>query len=840
MINKIVSFSFSSDYVSSNCISPDIGECILPLFLNHMFVPENVTIEQACFHLKNWLKSYVTYYHSKDMSSSINLYDSYNRIDSYFSRIDSGTLYLIPYQSYIHPLLIKLSLMLPSGVPFTPFPSFSLDVLSPLFFAISSYRCLDQHRDSLRRILNSQISHFFDPPIAKFVDLIYFKMESQIQLMIQFWDNTLFKGYSDTQSLHSNHIVYLLLDDLFHIGAGSFSLEDDILLDRSSLGLKICKACFEGKLTLKHLFSDGQDNWMLHLAKQLSLGPESISSDLKFTPKDILDSPHFLSYLNRIKALSSFELTLLSSCFDPNEDDVFFEISWLKFSNVIGEEEISFNELFVTLLLSYIRDTLSCYSEDSFFTFPSIQLTNSINPLILNKVLFHFSSVDSSNIYYTFEEIRDGFTSEDSQSDYYKPFLKPYLRLPHFMAAYCYPDDVSELFHKFLYPHRKKQWVFDTLIFMFVVNPKAAMNLPFTLLLSVYNDKNQSLLYSFTARFPDKILNFLENQFFPLEYLVTKVDSRSEPPLYWLAENRPDILLKILIYIESSLTIVGSFKDYQNKTFFHFLARYIPELFYNIINEIPNSIETLSVFRDLDDCNPFYILAEYNPKFFRRILSDSPKPKWLFIKNKDKKNQTALHHFCIMSAECFAKCVLESILPIEFLVMITNSVDGSCFVHWMAQYSPDALSFLVEESHDMLSLFSELRTNEGLTVIHLMFKYCKGVTYTLFTHHMDKLRPIIDICDQDSISIFHTIARDNGSFFNFLFYKDILSFDEIVSKICSVTLDTPFHWLARYNPVSFLSLTSNRSDLNSQLLLFKNLNGDSPLDVFKQSSSFSH
>ena len=262
---------------------------ILPLLSPISSAPPTISLNEACKKLKKiclyWAKHTIKNQRKRSLSS--------NNIETYFRLISENNLYREAYEETLSPMLIEIAEKLPNDTK--DLSSLGSEILPPFLLAIEERTCLDQHRAALKEIVTQQITKNIDPPLHKILLMILDKMETQIKLTLRDWDRTVFKGYIETEPIHSKHIAILILDDLFKTAGGSLILEEDLLLARTNLGKDIYRECFRGKLTLSHLLSEGHENWRSYFAKQLSLGPNDLPSDTKLPLHDVVNSPNFLN-----------------------------------------------------------------------------------------------------------------------------------------------------------------------------------------------------------------------------------------------------------------------------------------------------------------------------------------------------------------------------------------------------------------------------------------------------------------------------------------------------------------------------------------------------------------
>ena len=818
-------------------LSDTIGDFIVPILQSPLSNDSLIDIQSACLQLRSEIFQFLNDHCDKEKSPKLKQHHllALDRAGIYFESISKGTLYDCHYQSTLHPLLIKIAMLL-AKLKFSS--SNFINIVERLSYAIQNKSCLDQHRDDLRRILIFDLIQTFDPPIRPIIESIYHRMDSQIQFTLSSWDHTVFYGYRDMQSVHSEHVVYLLLDDLFGIAGGTLSNETDILIRRTHLARNICRSCFNNKLSLKSLFSFGDVSWQSYFSKLISCGKSSFPSDFKLSVQDILDSPHFLSFFISTGVLSDSDLSFLKTIdFSTESDTLRFDFSWLRYSNESFVEETTYSELFVTILFTYIQDVFtkdmyrvspgSSFSESSYFS--------DFDLLIENKLIQqYFLAVDDKEPF-TLSEIQFAFRTTDNKEMYTRPFLKPFLSLYAFMIANCEASDASLYFDEILFPSYSSSWSFDCLSMLLCTNPSISDYLPLDKLSFFSNSSHMSLPHYFCKYYSHIIdywvcsrllsikvldstkMNGGSSILFPLAQFYPKIycpiikknrfilpfvdydrDSFHTSSLHILSRNHPDSLYDLISNGFISLSFLSSLKDADGYTIFHWLSKYSPSILCNLIINNVLSLPVMARFIDNDCSTPFHWLAIYHGTvFFNLICNYSPSLNF-FKSHFDRMGVTPFHLLAHHFPRILYTFFVEDTSLVTDVGFIQDFNKNTVF-HWLVRFNPQIIYDLIETFPESIHIFGFFNNSRDCSLFHSLLIRHPEVFYDIFSKLPIKLSTWYLFRDSVGNTVFHLLAR---------YYPDILirildsqfvtikQLDRVVNADCL----SPIHLIRFYYP----------------------------------------
>ena len=714
MLNKLLS-TYSFDFLDSSALD----NAIFPLFQCFPVKSSLDLFDQHCHKIESWL---ILYIEGGCLLKHDSVYLS-RLVKTYFKDIRDQSIFLSFQHEQLNPLLSKISLLLPTFDPQSSYSSFS-SILDNFLSVIQEITCFDQHRDGLRSILLCPVLKLFDPPISKFVDFIFHRMISQINLTVSSWDHTVFKGFYDSEPIHSEHILFLILDDLFGIAGGGYKTEEDLIFLRTPLAYHICKACFEGKLTLKHLFSDGTNSWRQNVSNLLSSGLNCPESDFKLSIQDLLDSPDLLSFLLSRNLLSEKQLDLLKSCIYSNDDHV-FDLGWMRYSDSSDFPETTYTNFFTDALLTYTFQKLSLTS--NFMPLPDRIFTiNQKNQVILDKLINCYFLGQSSPDFFSFSDITHAISSLDSDTFFRQPFLKSMLSLFTLMLAYVRPEDSLLFFNSFIWPARKQLWVVDCLRMMICSNTEAFLNLPFDKCSSIVA-YNTSIFHLIAVDHPDSFTDLIiasKDLFFPMRSLKS---SDGNSPFHLLARSNPSCFLNLFQHFPDLIVELTSCHDFDNLTPYHSLFFKSPVLFVDLLVAFPDHQDSLLLlFTNLIFSNsfaslsnpttPFHILAKDYPSLFLKILNLAPLMAEKIIDCKDFNNSTPYFFLLESHPKIFIDCLRR--FPDLNQIFIRSETKNS--LRKFVQDKPDLFLDLLDKDSSHVFLFSNLKDFVGKTAFHYL------------------------------------------------------------------------------------------------------------------------
>ena len=630
-------FSFSSLLTG---ISTSLHSMVLPLFINDSLNNGNLTIDDASQKLIGWVRYYLFHF----SSSSTEADSLYTICVKYFDDIKKGSLYNTSDLPSINRLLIKIADSLPSTDLYQG-SSVPVQKLDLFLSSLQNRRCADQHRDQLRKIVRYDILNQFDQPIQKIIaDLIY-RMESQISLTIESWDKSVFSGFYDSQSVHSEHILYLLLDDLFGISGHTLSSENDILLRRTSLARCISQASFQDKFTLSHLLSDGSENWELNFSNLVS---SSSVSSLSLSIQDLANSHDLLSFFVHRRYLTDYQKDLIINSADPfSEDNHVIDFPWLSFSDVVGEEKIQFHSIFSTIFFEYVYTKLSTLLSVDPSLSSTVDSTSLIpvDSIVERKLIDEYFLGNVPKQPFSLEQILHAMQSDLDRSEYHCCFLKSQLKLSTFMMAHCNPNDVLFLFNEFLFPNRHQLWVLDCLSLMLANNIASAIHIPSEKWKFFVNNHNESVLKLFASRHSSSFYKLIKAHPEFIPRLASFVDKDGTTLLHWIVIFDAYPLVNILFDYPEFFDVLSRITEKkQNASIFHWLSNHHGDSLVRLVTHNVSLLYRLHHIVDSYGSTPFNWLAQYSPDHFLSLVRSVPVFLDLLLNESDSKN-TPVHWF---------------------------------------------------------------------------------------------------------------------------------------------------------------------------------------------------
>ena len=775
----------------SNVDSFDWGSIYLPLFMNESMAYVERSFEQACQILKSKTEEQL-----RKMDDQSNRSFLEEKINEYFFQLSNNKLYPKGYESDIHPMLIKISLILTHSTKDEDLKK----VVMLFIVAVANRKCLDEHRMQLNFILNNQMRQHFDPEIRPIVDVLYFRMEQQIKQTLQVWERRVFGEAMDSQSVHSDHIVCLILDDLFSIAGNSLQSEKDICISRTHLAREICYACFKGRLTVEHLLSEGRSDWKKHFASQLSLSMDAEPSEFKLSISDLMKSRDFLNYLTRKGVVSQSEILQLSK--EPDS----FESDWCTISTTDDLQEIRYHEKFSDHVVGYIFEVLSDVL--SLKPVSGNRQPYSFYPIeegVKDRFVHQFFLENEPKKRFTYSEIKDAFFNHSFKSEYYHSFLRVGFHPRMLMIAHCDPRDVERIFNEFLLPNQEDNWTFETLTVMFKLNSEAALKLPI-----------------------QQVAQFRIGQW---------------TVLHWLTLHQPDTLYLYMLNSSCPVSVVGNYKNPGGVSVLHYLSQFNAEYVYDFyINGDLSFDDLIRIQHDGQKISVLHCLASFNSNVvlkiihhFRETHSEEELRK-IFDTVRTANGCTILHGVLKFFPDVFYEILKRGYLSKDVLFESTELCRadvGATYLHWMIE-APELCYRLFKEKYIVLEEDGFLvENNRGETFFYTLMDAEGTAFFDLIDDQYVMVNLLAKLRNKKGLSIIDQIAIENEKMMRELVLRGFLSVEKL---LCSYNRQgvTPLHLLAKHHPQviqMFLKLGFFKPEF---LGCSRDENGDTVLDYLQK------
>ena len=773
-----------------SCLGDNLHRHILPFFKFNTLVDSDLSISSACARIKKYSLLFLSNMnHSQSVQSDLE-----NQIVFYFDAISRGTLYSHSYQDEIHPLLIYIATCLPDTDTFDHSDSQAIDILNLFLSSLQNRTCLDQHRDSLRKVMIYPIIKLFDPPIQGIIEYFYHRMEQQIHLTLLSWNASVFNGFVDKEVVHSKHIVLLVLDDLFRIAGGCFLNEKDILLSKTPLAKFICYAAFKDTLTLSGLFSDSGLDWDECLAKQLSSGEDSLPSSFKLSLLDLCNSPKLLNFLIKNGVLTPPQIKYLKDVSSPSSNiSVSFQLPFLSYSDSSTIPFLNFNKLFVTLLIKHIQHTLSVqnFTRGNLCLSPKLPL---IDKAILDNLVNGYFLAYQDRRPFSLDEIKHAHQHLNSSPLYSLPFLKPHLNLTTMMTAFCSSQDVSEVFSSFILPNRSHPWSLDCLCLMLASNPDFISDIPSDQILSFTDSDGNTIFHLFSMHSPDNLVNLTQHLSNPASSLVFP-DSNGLTPLHYLAKYSGASLLKLMDSFDITLDMltVGCFR--YSTTALHWLSQHNPSILVNLLNKGVISLSNLIECKTSYDSSVIHWFMKYNPDTLFDLLKDFSVPFQSICDHHDKfglsplfwfcttypsrifdllnsgvltcfdlssdsdpSGNSVLHHFATSFPDILFQLFSRGFLSREHILHSKNH-KGESFIYFLTKEHPKVLFDLIKGKFIDADLLTILKTDSCVTPLHLLAAYHENILAMCLIYNFITDRSLVSIFNNDDVCPFDILKQ---------------------------------------------------------------------------------
>ena len=711
-----------------------IGASVLPLFGSDVTNIFDRSISEASDILEYWLCQFI---HSTDDHSDFSLIENLRTVKDYFLHIRHDTLYFSNYKEDIHPLLIRLSYKFPaidhlseSVIDFHEL-SFPFDIANCLLSIIIDRSCVGQHSFQLRQLVSHAIVSQFDPSIQKIVDDIYYRMQQKIRLTIDYWDRNIFKGFFDSEAVHSMHLIYLLLDDIFSIAGGSLRYDSDLFLERTPLVRAICEASFSNKLTIQALYSDISDDWLFNFSQYLSLGEMHPPSDIKLSVQDILDSPKFLQFLMSCDFLSQDQLSLLKQTQSSFSDSFSFDFSWLSFSNFLGCEHTTFNNLFVNLLLNHICHVLNYRFFEAKPPISTLSDFSSLN----TKILREYFLEEVKPTPFTFSDIDLLRQLSTPNSEYCKYFIKPFFDLSMFMISHCDPVDAKSIFYHELSLHTHEEWCFNTLFMMLLSNSSATLELPAHRVLSSTGISRVPLLIRLIKEEPQTFLFYFTQDWLKLNMLFTVDVSPYPSAFHFIVKNSPE-LLNSLIHNDIDASLIACYKFRHRLTIFHLLAKDNPQSFLNLLSNKPFLLSRMSSLFTSKDYTPLhYVVNSDESSFYNHVIAGTIPFRFILSLNSNYSSPSFLFWLAKKHPKVLFDLFVNHGVSTTFLSYFSDKNDDTIY-HILAKYNPSTFSQLIKEGVLSVYFVGSLKNIARYHPFHALSKYNKPYIEDLLSNRI--------------------------------------------------------------------------------------------------------
>ena len=814
---------FFSDY-STGVL--DITSLILPLFQVSSVCKGDISFKQACAILYSSLKNYVidSPYFAVEGPQDEGIYLKLKEINLYFDALSKGTLYSDHYQDLIHPLLIQIAYLFRNNVSSQFLQSC---ILPSLLESIISRECVDEHRYSLSKISSQRLLSCFDPPLRSIVQGLIRRMDSQISHVLRDWDNSVFKGFFDSQYVHYTHIVYMHLDALFGIAGGSLYKDTDIILDRNSLASEICKAVFKDKLTISHLLSEGHSNWLSYFANQLSIGGDSSLSDFSFSLNDLVNSPTFLSFIRLNGLLSSSQLDQLKQMTSPTLDvneSCTLTLPWLYYSDELNNEQTVYNDLFVKLLISHIYLVLDShrFTNATAFTVSPENEPHVCEKSIQDRLISNYFLSFSPSIRFTYQEIHAEFLLEHDNPSKVHTFLKPFLNLSTLLSAYCEPSDVLELFQKYLFPNRHLSWSFDVLLMMVSSNLEAFLLLPFDQV-KLFNRNDIPFFHSLVFQ-KGLLRELIEDQSTFLDFLKNGFISDPCSPLHLLAAFEPNDIYMLANADQSFFHTLCSINDNNQNSVIHALSYEHPHVLIKLLEDNPSYVHYLKNIHNHIGNTVFHFLVMCSPESLMSLIKNNVIHYSSLCSFQNSKGFTPFTLLFDLYPVSLFRLLRSGHVSLKNINDLKFCKDESSLLYKFITLNPIYFCTLIQLKPSVLDQLSAIDESSLSTLFIDMAKFDGDILSQIINFIPSILPFLLNIFDDSKNSIFHFLAFSQPEYFSSFIRKGIVSVETLSRFQSSSTKYSPLHWLILHHSHVFYNLVSEK------LLTFSNLKNINDLD----------
>ena len=795
----------------------------MPIFQNLSLDQSKLTIEEAIEKLKYWILKYIS--EKEDLEEKDT--ETLVKAENYLEKIEKGTLYSYSYKEQIHPLLIKIVENI--ELSYANEKEKGNDKIKELLGIIENQQCIDQHRYELKNMLPLPCLKNFDQAIKKIIYNIAEKMTYQIEAEEENWSKTVLNGFHDEQSVHTKHMLYLILDELFGIAGGTLLKEKDILIKKTALNKKICENCFKNKLTLDHILSDGEDNWKESFAKQLSIGDGSRESDVKLTLYDLCKSKKFLAFLEEKGAITQDEINRMEEI-NESVEDIKINTELLKFSNIEGEEYVIYKEKFVELIIEYIYTELT---RDLIIKEKEKVLKNKeeddtiIERKLEEKIIKQYFEGSQKKEPFTKEEI-EKLIKEGNEKAYTQIIIKPYLRLETFIIANCEEKSVVEIFDSILWKQKNQKWVMDCIMMMFTTNLKSGLKLDRDKVLQIRDEKGKTVWELLAEHYPETICRLIEADYINTEYIQNELEDTQKIILHIIAKYSP-INIEGLIkrgYVDN--TSLVKIRDRNESTLLHILEFYGGKNLTRLIEGGYIKPEDLNA-----KCSQGFTVLHWmvvdNKNLLTKLIKDGYITTQILINSKDKKGNSVLHWIVKEHTEIIIDLIKEDYLKLEDLGKAKN-IYGNSAIHLLGQINSDKFMELIKESKESARKILSIKNNENQTVMHCIAQYGPQHIETLIKEPFNLKDLMISVKDSKGRCPLHWVAEDGGDTICELIQKGIIPAIYLLNirdnDGCNLV-----HRIALYNIRALQKIIEEEIIPKRMLLRCKNEEGETPVHI---------
>ena len=757
----------------------DLGQLILPVFKIHQNVSNRSSNELYLF-LRQKLRCFLE---KNFYDAPAKRYESIETIDNYFQKIDSDTL----YDAYEDTLQVKNALSSLSSYLMDLNSDKNMDttpLFEELFLAIDEIACVDDHVRNINSILIYLSFSQFSISTQKVLLHIYEKMTEQIRTQLLSLDRVAFKGFYDSQSTHSFHIAYMILDDIFNIAGGKYAHDSDLLIERTHLAHDIFKKVFDRKLTLSHLFSEADQDWLYLFSQELSCSTYRMGQ-IHISPQDLSQEDNFLDFLVYRKFITTQQknyLKNLNSIEDPNCLDSLRSL--VDISITLGEEFIVYTPLFSEYLITYINEKIQSSSHADFSMhhtplYPFVPIPYSIQ----NKVL-SIMTQSGEPTYFSFDEIE--YAMRGMYSEFQTAFLKPYLQLSTFMMAYCDPKHAKRIYKMYLEPKSRSSSAQDCLLLMgannydaireigtfaftsptfqcltkhqsllhrlIITSPSTIVDWLSTNLIShetlsttnVYF--NLTLLHSFFFYHPRIVVSCVSKQYIPIQDFIDIKDRYNNALLHWAAQKNSDILE---LWIQNKYFTIKHFveltNDYGNSVL-HCLARYNPQTLELWVAQKLITVEELNKIKNKDECSILYVLASYSPKTLEKWVQDNLITALELINTNQIQNVSIAHNLALYYPDTLERWVSGGFLTaLDFLNL--KDKNGNSIFHYLAVENPKTLESWVIQGFLPAEQLMVIKSASGRCILQWIAIHSPQMLECLIQHHFFTAYDLLSLSD---------------------------------------------------------------------------------------------
>ena len=802
-------------------IKRKIGNTVLALFKNLVTEEASNTIEDSVHKIQNWIHAYLDSNPKADTEENES-----DTLKTYFEEIIQETLYEKKTKKEIHPLLIKIAnTLLPiEEIQKKQFPNKTLDAL---ITAIKTRQCFDEHKNALRQILIYKTKELIDKPLQPIVEEIYEKMERQINKIIHQWETSVFKGYIDDETVHSQHIIMMTLDDLYETSGGTLKDDIDTLIPRTNIAKEICKSCFHKKLTIKNLLSENEKSWKKNLAEQLSIGTGTNPSNIKLSINDLIESKAFLNHLIKKGALSKEELKRLKDI-NNQKGDYTSTITGDLFTYTNTEEiqSIIYNEKLAARIIEYIDESINKNKELPKKSGQAIESRmKKIDKRIKMKIIEQYFLQKKKKEKFTYDEIECGIGKE-TNSEYFFPFLKPYLSVINLMIANCEKEIASKIFEEIIWPNKDRHWTFDCMLMMMVSNRSAFLKTPIEKWIVLRDKFENSLLHIVAEKFPNLLFDMLKKGELHPNLLKIGTNESHETPLHRLTEHHPEMIQQ-LIEIKGLKEIIMTCINNDGNTPLHFLAEHNGEMLYKMVIENKVTSRDLMKLKNNDNVHPLLIFAQSETGLLFDLIV---RKKITNIQLEDSKKEmiyNLLFWITKYRINDVIELIKQHIISLETITQLKDS-NGVTLTHLMSIWDPETIYKLINIQDSNMEILIKEKDAYGNTSLHRLAENAPNIINRLVKERKLRIEDLGRIKNKANETILHIIAEENINIVDEWIINDLISGYKL-GTYRNFYKNSIYHLISVYNPSYLLKWIQNKKITLLELGCCINAIGMTPL-----------